>query len=259
MSGILTNTFQILHCQEYFQTCILSGQAVLSRILEDLKGEPFVKVSCPGCQAAFSIQDEKIPAGKGVKILCPRCKVTIELKGPKEPPPTPEELSPPGKWDVDSDPPEPEVYEADRAEEGLKAALLCMSDAGRIEFLQSTLRPFGFQVFVAPSSAVALNKLQHSQYEFILVDEDLGEGGAGHALLRHFQLLPMHLRRRFFLCYLTRKLPSLDRFAAFRVGADVILNVADLKQSGALLGRAMSERDAFYRVFRTELQKRGQF
>ncbi len=218
-----------------------------------------MKVICSGCQAAFSIQDEKIPVGKEVKIGCPKCRTPLELKRSGE-------ISREGESGCPSFPEtggaglemgEPQL---DMVEEGVAAALLCVSDASRKAHLESTLDAMGFQVFFAPTSAVAMNKLQHNHYDLVVLDESHGgEGFQGVGLLRHFQLLPMHLRRKFFLCYLSARFPSLDRFAAFRAGVDVILNPADVQECKVLLERAIKDRTAFYKVFRFELEKRGQF
>ncbi len=223
-----------------------------------------MKVTCQSCRASFSIQDGKIPPGKDVTVPCPRCKAPMTLKGAEKgeglPP---EELLMGGggggkgqdsQLEVQS---QDENFELDVPAEGLQSALLCMSDEDRIDLFGKTLYSMGFQSFVASGSAAALSKMQHNHYDLIVLGD--GEGEAGHLLLRHFQLLPMHLRRKFFLCYVTSKLPSQDRFAAFRAGVDMTLNVDDLQQCKVLVERAVKERATFYRVFRAELEKRGQF
>ncbi len=217
-----------------------------------------VKVICSGCQAAFSIKDEKIPVGKEVRIGCPKCRSPLELRRPGEFSPEEErECVFPVDTGAGLEMGEPQL---DMVQEGVSAALVCVSDASRKGHLETNLRDLGFQVFFAPTSAVAMNKLQHNHYDLVVLDETFGdEGLEGSALLRHFQLLPMHLRRKFFLCYLSSQFPSLDRFAAFRAGVDVILNLGDAQECRTFLERAIKERGAFYKVFRLELEKRGQF
>lgn len=220
-----------------------------------------MKINCPGCQAAFSISEAKIPSGKKFKITCPRCKTSIEVPDEDAPPfvenksaartrnpgdELEEQMSDPAGYDV--------------AEEGKFPALLCVAEPKSRSVLQRALEEIGYQVFTAPSAAAALNKMQANSYELILMDEKFGGvGDSEDLLLRHFQLLPMHLRRRFLLCYLSESLPSMDRLVAFRVGVDIILNLKDIEKARALLERAIKERAGFYRVFRGELEKRGQF
>ncbi len=201
-----------------------------------------------------------------MKVPCPKCKAPMTLRGAEKEELPPEELA----WDAESGVDEldselgsearvqDENFELDVPGEGLQSALLCMSDADRTELFGEILHAMGFQAFVASNSALALNKMQHNHYDLIVLD-DGGEGEPGRFLLRHFQLLPMHLRRKFFLCYVSGKLPSQDRFAAFRAGVDMTLNVDDLQQCKVLLERAIRERSTFYRVFKAELEKRGQF
>lgn len=42
-----------------------------------------IKVNCPGCNKAYSIPDEKIPAGKSIALPCPACKTIIKIQAKK--------------------------------------------------------------------------------------------------------------------------------------------------------------------------------
>ena len=106
--------------------------------------------------------------------------------------------------------------------------------------------------------AVAIGKLRLNRYDLVLLDESL-EGGSSseNVLLQHIQLLPMHVRRQFFMCLLSQDLPTHDRLLAFRLGVDMILNVRDLNRIKLILVNAVKDHKTFYRVFNDELSRKG--
>lgn len=232
-----------------------------------------MKFQCPGCQLAFSVPDEKIPEGKGLRILCPKCRTPVERtdgpspagsfdEGPqvsKSLPPFTPPVPPP-------ETPSPFVHEEEEeeassievVEEGVKTLLLCCSDASRTEQLTTTLQQLDFYVSRASRMRHALLKLDQNHYDMVLLDESFaGSDASDNPLLHHIQLLPMHVRREFFMCLLSETLPSLDRMVAFRMGVDMILNVQDLDKTKIILLREMKDHGIFYKVFVEELMKKG--
>ncbi|MBP8646509.1 MAG: zinc-ribbon domain-containing protein [Syntrophobacteraceae bacterium] len=218
-----------------------------------------MKFFCPGCRVTFSVPDERIPAGKEVKILCPKCRMPVERR---EDPPADkglEQEKPGTGFSVVSQEPEPEEDDSsllEIVEDGIKTALLCLADSSRRANVEQILRQSDFFVSVAATVPVAINKLRSNRYDLVVIDE--GPGASGNPLLHHIQLLPMHLRRQFFLCLLSEGLPTMDRLAAFRLGVDLVLNVKDFDKAKILLVRSMKDHAAFYKVFRDELGRRGQ-
>ena len=144
-------------------------------------------------------------------------------------------------------------------EEGVKTSLLCISDPARMEIAEEILRQLDYFVSKAVRGAAALVKLHQNRYDLVIVDELFdGAKASDNIFLHHLQLLPMHVRRTFFMCLLSETLPSLDRFMAFRLGVDMILNVADLDKIKIILVREMRGHSAFYKVYHDELARKGQ-
>jgi hypothetical protein len=224
------------------------------------------------------VPDERIPEGKGVRILCPKCRTSVERadSAPTDSDtgkaeyreqyshtePAPKSLS------GSSADPESSAAEDDQdndfamevVEEGVKTALVCISDDSRTDMVAGVLKQLDFYVSTARTARPALARLSHNRYDMVIVDEIFdGSKPSDNLLLHHIQLLPMHVRRSFFMCLMSEVLPSLDRFLAFRMGVDVILNTSDLEKLKIVLVREMKDHSNFYRAYNDELVRKGHF
>ena len=70
--------------------------------------------------------------------------------------------------------------------------------------------------------AFALGKLRHNNYDLIVLEENFNsDKDSENLVLHHIQVLPMHLRRQFYLCLLCEDKPTLDAKLAFRMGVNL--------------------------------------
>ena len=97
----------------------------------------------------------------------------------------------------------------------------------------------------------------YNTYDLISLEEDFDSAkNSKNLLLHHIQVLPMHQRRQFYLCLLSRDKPTLDAKLAFKLGVNLILNFNDIEKAKVLFARAMKEYRSFYSLFNTELAKK---
>jgi hypothetical protein len=202
------------------------------------------------------LPDEKISEARGLKFPCPKCKVPIEIKEKRflrDAPYTSEADS--GMSGVDSFSEYSNTI--DVVEEGVKTALLCVCNAKRAEKFAQSLHELDFWVVHAARSGFALGKLHHNNYDLIVLEENFDSAGtADNLVLHHVQLLPMHLRRQFFLCLVSETLPSLEATLAFRIGVNLTLNLQDLEKAKLILARSLKEYRSFYGFYNSELNKK---
>src|SRR5690242_19580516 len=99
--------------------------------LQKTQQESYVKFHCQGCQATFTVPDEKIPKGKTPRVPCPKCRTLMEPiedsragATPRRPPPHPIPPEPGREYHPD----EEDGVPLDMVEEGVKTALLCITD-----------------------------------------------------------------------------------------------------------------------------------
>ena len=219
-----------------------------------------MKFHCTGCQSGFAVPDERIPTGKEVRVLCPKCKMPAELRdAPPVSPPQDRMGEAPSSADGEFLHIQEEMSLLDMVDEDVKTALLCFSNPRRVEKVRSAVSQMGFHGVVAQSASLAIKKLQNNKYDLIILDEVFdSKKPSENLLLHHIQLLPMHVRRKFFLCVVSENQATLDQMLAFRIGVDLIFNAKDLDKMKVILIRAIKDQEGIYRVFGDELARKGQ-
>lgn len=228
--------------------------AALRDVRRRLKGEVQVKVQCHGCGAGITIPDDKVPGGRGFRIPCPKCKTMIAVEVSEKP--------------VETAPADPLGFGAvsdlsdytnaiDVVEDGVRTALLCVSVQKRADRIAQALQELDFWVVHAARAGFALGKIHHNHYDLIILEESFDAADAAENLvLHHIQLLPMHVRRQFYVCLLSETHPTLDAMRAFRMGVNLIVNVQDLEKAKIILARSMKEHKTFYSFFNSELNRK---
>ena len=216
-----------------------------------------MKVQCHGCRIGFNIPDDKIPDGKVLKVLCPKCKAPIEVNG--NPPETDTESAPyspdPNSGGIGDDAFSEYAGAVDVVDDGVRTALLCVCNVKLADKIAMVLQELDYYVVHATRSAFALGKLHHNHYDLITLEENF-DSAASNLVLHHVQLLPMHVRRQFFLCLLSETKPTLDAMLAFRLGVNLVLNLRDIDKAKIILARSMKEYRNFYGAFTAELARK---
>ena len=216
-----------------------------------------MRVQCKRCRIGFNIPEDKVSEGKAHKILCPRCKAPTEInekaisteRDDRVP-----YLSERHESEFGLDSELDYANAIDVVDEGVKTALLCDTNVKRAERIVQALQELDFWVIHALSPAFALGKLHHNNYDLIVLEENFNaDKDSENLVLHHVQVLPMHLRRQFYLCLLCGDKPTLDANLAFRMGVNLILNSQDLDKAKVIFARAMKEYRNFYGLFTAEL------
>lgn len=215
-----------------------------------------MKIQCKECRVEFNIPENKIPEGKSFTISCPRCGSPLEVAG--------KPVSAGGEGSAfrlagneQADTGLDFETEIDMVDEGVKTALLCDTNVKRGEKITQALQELDYWVVHAMRPAFALGKLRHNRYDLIVLDEFFNaEKESENLVLHHITLLPMHLRRQFYLCLLSREKTTMDEKLAFRIGVNLILNVNDLEKTKVLFARCLKEHRNFYALFNAELARK---
>lgn len=219
-----------------------------------------MRVQCKACRIGFNIPDDKVPEGRALKIVCPKCKAPVEING-KAIPAQLEDRAPSrsgtSQLESGADPVLDYTNAIDVVDEGVKTALLCAVNAKHAENLAQALQALDFHVVHALRPAFALGKLRHNSYDLIVLEENFDSGNnSTNFVLQHIQVLPMHMRRQFYLCLLSEDKPTMDAELAFRMGVNLVLNVQDIEKAKVIFARTMKEYRSFYNLFNAELAKK---
>jgi hypothetical protein len=154
--------------------------------------EAIMQVICQDCLTPFQFPADRIPRGKEIWVICPKCHSAKALSHMV---PDPAAALSPGA-EAESGPPR-----INPMQEGIRAALVCMTDAEQQLHIEHALSNLNYTMNHAQTSPDALSSLQANDYRVLVLEETwAGNGGEENLVLRYVQALPMQARRQLFFC-----------------------------------------------------------
>ncbi len=221
-----------------------------------------MEIQCENCQAKFNIPDEKIPKGQRVVIPCPKCKnkMTIDTRYPEqynqtqevEQRPEPEQTAADAGYDYGED------SALEFFEEGVKIALLILDDRAEAEKVEKAVEELGYKYVSPKTNREAISKMRFHQFDLIILSDGFeGIEFEQSPILHYLNPLSMAVRRKIFLVLIGDNLKTMDNMMAYSMSANVVVNRKDLDKLPAVLKKAVSENERFYKVFRDVLTEIG--
>ncbi len=137
--------------------------------------------------------------------------------------------------------------------EGGKTALLCETDPGIRDRLESALKKMGYHVTKAGTASDALKSMRFHGYDLIAV----GENSDTDVILDHLRRFPMGVRRNIFVILLSETIRTMDNMAAFSRSVNLVINREHMDEADAIIGRGIADNEAFYQTFREALKEAG--
>ena len=211
-----------------------------------------MKVQCTNCQTKLNLPDDKLDPGSDFSFKCPKCGqkniVTVPLTSEA---PLPAPLGPESEDD------EPGTT-GEFFEEGAKPALICFDEGPLRNKLAGIARDLEY-VPVFPSGVRdAIKRIRIIPYRMILLHENYaGQTLQNNSIYATLKYMEMPIRRRVFFALFGKGLTTMDQMTSFAMSANAIINLADEAQFGKILKRAISEYEAFYRVFFDVMREMG--
>jgi DNA-binding response OmpR family regulator len=142
-------------------------------------------------------------------------------------------------------------------DEGVPTALVCSADPGHAARVEQALKELNCFVSVAHTPKRALGRLRRNTFDVVVVGEADLEDSPNRSVLDHFRTIPMSVRRRTVLCVLSGRAKTMDAMEGFRLQADLVVHPGDLDTLRVVVQRTLREHQEFYKVFRDEMEKRG--
>jgi hypothetical protein len=226
-----------------------------------------MELTCEHCKAKLNIPDERIPKDRAIQLTCPKCRGKMTLGGKqaaaKAPPHNPAPASAGGSSQGSKDAAYTyEDYSSDEAlvfyEEGTKLALVMADYPGYAERIQKSLKQLGYECISTPNTRDAIGKLRFHHFDLVVLSDGFGGQPIENNQITHFMnRLPMSVRRRVFLVFLSDKFKTMDNMMAFARSANVVINTRDLDKLHLVLKKAISENEKFYKIFMDTLTEVG--
>jgi hypothetical protein len=221
-----------------------------------------VKFACAKCQLVISVSEGTTSIGDAFDLQCPICHGSVELELPDQP--DADQTKSSGVPSSSSGSRSEFIHQSDEitplhlTEVGGRIALVCIADQILAQRVGQDINKLDFHVIVAQKPSSALSKLENHHCDLIILDENYGlDESSENLVLIYMQRLPMPVRRRSFLCILSKQAPTLDQMTAFRNGANLIVNSQDMERIPLILDRILKDHQSFYAVLYDELARRG--
>ena len=221
---------------------------------------------CEHCKAKLNIPDKKIPENQTVKIACPKCKKKMTLNAKKKQNETGSfhlrfiESSRGGESEENrysySD------YSDDQAlafyEEGTKLALVMDNNSEHTDNIRMDVGQLGYKAISAPNIRDAIGRMRYHHFDLVILCDGFdGQSLERNPILSYLNNLSMAVRRRMFVALMGEKFKTMDDMMAFALSVNLVVNTKELDKLSAILKRAISDYEKFYKVFMDTLVEVG--
>lgn len=222
-------------------------------------------VVCASCQVKFKIPDEKVPQNQVFSLPCPKCreKITIDTR-PSEAPATPSAAPPAsGVSKTLAEEVSTTGYNAadrpfDFIEEGAKTALVCEQDPTLRAKLMADLQALGYHVACPQNAREVLKQMRFHVFDLIVVNEAFDTPDPDHNnILKYLERLGMEIRRQMFVAMLSDRFRTSDNMVAFNKSVNIIINLKNTNEFDKIIRRAVTDNEAFYKIYRESMKKAG--
>ncbi len=221
---------------------------------------------CEHCKAKLNIPDEKIPKNQTVRIACPKCKKKMTLNATKKQNETGSfhlkfiESSQAGE--SGEDPYGYGDYSDDQAlafyEEGTKLALVMDNNSEHTENIRMDVGQLGYKAISAPSIRDAIGRMRYHHFDLVILSEGFdGQPLERNPILSYLNNLSMAVRRRMFVALMGEGFKTMDDMMAFALSVNLVVNTKELDKLSAILKRAISDYEKFYKVFMDTMVELG--
>ena len=210
---------------------------------------------CPACSKRLQIPDDKLPTDQAVRLTCPACqeRFAYDPRAHRAAGGTPAETSPAPPMEAPAGPPwhimtDPNVMQA----------LVCLDDAAHQEACRQTLQALGYAPDVMPNQFQALEYLRQVPYRLFVLDAAFdGTSLETNLVLTFLRERPLDQRRYQFVVLCAPDLTTADAMTAYGQGVNLVINHADIPNSGPVLAQHLAEHELLYRTFRAMRQQLG--
>ncbi len=225
-----------------------------------------METTCEHCKAKLNIPDEKIPKNQKVKIACPKCKKKMTLNAAKKRNETGSfhlqfiESSQTGESGEEAygygD------YSDDQAlafyEEGTKLALVMDNHSEHIENIRMDVGQLGYKAISAPNIRDAIGRMRYHHFDLVILSDGFdGQSLERNPILSYLNNLSMAVRRRMFVALMGEGFKTMDDMMAFALSVNLVVNTKELDKLSAILKRAISDYEKFYKVFMDTMVELG--
>ncbi|MEA3487614.1 MAG: hypothetical protein U9R20_08145 [Thermodesulfobacteriota bacterium] len=143
-------------------------------------------------------------------------------------------------------------------EEGGRTVLICETDPVVRAKISNILEEMGYYITESATAHDSLRDMRFHAYHLIVVNESFdAQGAADNHVLDYIRHLPMNVRRNIFVTMLSVGVRTRDNMAAFAESVNLIINLENIDDAGAIIERGIANNEVFYGTFKDALKRAG--
>ena len=213
---------------------------------------------CEHCKAKLNIPDNKIPKNQTVQVACPKCKKKMTVKAKNKQNETGSFhlrfIESSGKEQSGQEAYGYEDYRDDQAlafyEEGTRLALLLENNPEHTDNMRMDVGQLGYKAISAPNIRDAIGRMRYHHFDLVILSDGFdGQSLERNPILSYLNNLSMAVRRRMFVVLMGEGFKTMDDMMAFALSVNLVVNRKELDKLSAILKRALSDYEKFYKVF----------
>jgi len=205
-----------------------------------------MEITCKHCRAKLNIPDKRIPKGQRAKVNCPKCKKQIILH------PSNAKTGDYGYREYSED------KDLDFFEESSKLTLVMVGNKEHAKKIKSAVESLGYRYIASESTRDAIGKMRFHHFDLIILSDGFnGSELKNSPVINHLNRLSMSIRRKIFLALVSYDFKTMDNMMAFALSANVVINPKEMDRFAAILKKAITDNDKFYKVFLDTLAEVG--
>ena len=237
-----------------------------------------MEVTCDQCNGTFNVPDNRIPKDQRVRIGCPKCKNKIildvrETRVKETSSPEGEDQSGSGEFQrsagesTSQAQSEGENYgysdysedkDLDFVEEGTKLALVMTDITEHAEKIRRALGELGFRFISSQNTRDAIGRMRFHHFDVVILSDGFDGQELGKSpIINYLNRLSMSVRRKIFVALVSDEFKTLDNMMAFALSANVVINTKDIDRFHAILKKAISDNEKFYKIFNETMVEVG--
>lgn len=237
-----------------------------------------MEITCTQCSSRFNVPDEKLPKGQKVRIGCPRCKNKIVIGVPEAAKEVEDHSGDQGVTGNETPKDRLEESETSSAaqdagygyeeytedkdldffEADTKLALVMADATEHIEKIQKAIEKLGYRFISSPGTRDAIGKMRFHHFDVVILTDGFdGYDLKNSPVMNYLNRLSMSVRRKIFLALVSDDFKTLDNMMAYALSANVVINTKDIDRVQAILRKAISDHEKFYKVFTDTLAEVG--
>ncbi len=236
-----------------------------------------MEVTCEHCSARLNIPDDKIPENQTLRFSCPKCKnkMTLDTRdtiAEIEPSFGRGESNETGRFhlrfieskrgresgnsytygDYSGD------ESLDFYEEGTKLALVMDGNPAHLEKIKTAVEELGHNFISAPNTRDAIGRMRFHHFDLVILSDGFDGQALEHSpIINYLNNLSMSVRRRIFVALIGERFKTMDDMMAFAMSANLVINTKEVDKLSAILKRAISDNEKFYKIFMDILVEAG--